>query len=85
MAGTTLRPIFAAVNDRQEERFSAEYKALLRSAYPPSSYGTVYEFRRVFVIAQAPEADTQLRSANAYATEPVGISRRSEDGDEIPA
>jgi trans-aconitate 2-methyltransferase len=85
MAGSTLRPIFATLNDRQEERFSAEYKALLRSAYPPNSYGTVYEFRRVFVIAQAPESDTQRRSAPAYATEQVGISRRSEDGDEVPA
>ncbi len=85
MAGSTLRPVFAALNDRQEERFSTEYKALLRSAYPANSYGTVYEFRRVFVVAQSPERDANPRSAHASAAEPVGASRRPDDAGEIPA
>lgn len=84
MAGSTLRPVFASLNDRQEERFSTEYKALLRSAYPANSYGTVYEFRRVFVVAQAPEPDAGLRSAHASTAEPVGAARRSDD-DTVPA
>ncbi len=73
MAGTTLRPVFAILNDRQEERFSEELKEMLRSAYPMTAYGTVYEFRRVFVVAQAPGAPSEMRRDRAVASEPMAV------------
>ncbi|MFI0351450.1 methyltransferase domain-containing protein [Actinomadura sp. 9N407] len=61
--GTTLRPVLTAL-DRAEPQgstetqgsaetrdFLSEYGAVLREAYPATPYGTVYPFRRVFVIA----------------------------------
>jgi trans-aconitate 2-methyltransferase len=79
MAGTTLRPIFAALDDRQTERFIRDYQNLLRQAYPAADFGTVFEFRRVFVIAQAPKAKNSQRSATAAAAEPVSAA----EGDEL--
>lgn len=52
ISGTGARPILQALSDDQRETFVAEYKALLRAAYPPQSYGTVLPFRRVFVVAE---------------------------------
>jgi trans-aconitate 2-methyltransferase len=50
--GTGLRPVVAALDHGTAERFLAEYGALLRSAYPAADYGTVFPFRRVFVVAR---------------------------------
>jgi trans-aconitate 2-methyltransferase len=83
MAGTTLRPIFAALTNGLLDQFTADFKQLLRKAYPASSYGTVYEFRRVFVIARAPELDKEERLLRAAAAEPVAI--QAAEGDEITA
>jgi trans-aconitate 2-methyltransferase len=49
--GTGLRPILAALSPDDATEFSAEYAALLRTAYPARSYGTVFEFLRTFVVA----------------------------------
>jgi trans-aconitate 2-methyltransferase len=49
--GTGLRPVLAALDERQAEEFLAAYRERARAAYPPAPYGTVLPFRRVFVIA----------------------------------
>jgi trans-aconitate 2-methyltransferase len=49
--GTGLRPALAALPDEDAVRFSAEYGALLREAYPRRSYGTPFPFKRTFVVA----------------------------------
>lgn len=53
--GTALRPVFAALpDDGSAAEFEREYSARLRTAYPPRPYGTVFPFRRIFVVARAP-------------------------------
>jgi trans-aconitate 2-methyltransferase len=54
ISGTGLRPVIAALDGAVREEFMAEYAALLREAYPQASYGTVFPFRRVFVVAHKP-------------------------------
>ncbi|MFI6350587.1 trans-aconitate 2-methyltransferase [Streptomyces sp. NPDC050560] len=51
--GTGLRPVLAALDDDPEaaERFTAEYRELLRAAYPRAPHGTVLPFRRIFAVA----------------------------------
>ena len=50
--GTALRPVLAALSDEEARaKFLAEYGPKLLSAYPPASYGTLFRFRRVFVVA----------------------------------
>ncbi|MFE1950191.1 trans-aconitate 2-methyltransferase [Streptomyces sp. NPDC059524] len=51
--GTGLRPVLTALADDPAARdaFVAEYAGLLRTAYPGSEHGTVFPFRRVFVVA----------------------------------
>jgi trans-aconitate 2-methyltransferase len=52
MLGTGLRPALDALPDpRQRADFLAEYGALLDSAYPRRSFGTVLPYRRVFAVA----------------------------------
>ena len=51
--GTGLRPVLAALEPGQAERFVAEYRERAAEAYPAAQYGTVLPFRRVFVVAQA--------------------------------
>ncbi|MGW0533536.1 trans-aconitate 2-methyltransferase [Streptomyces sp. NPDC003032] len=53
--GTGLRPVLTALADDPEatEAFLAEYRALLREAYPATAgHGTVFPFRRVFAVAR---------------------------------
>jgi trans-aconitate 2-methyltransferase len=52
ISGTGLRPVIAALDDAQRAEFTAEYGALLRKEYPKAGYGTVFPFRRVFLVAQ---------------------------------
>ncbi len=54
ISGTGLRPVIAALEGAERDAFTAEYGALLREAYPKASYGTVFAFRRVFVVAHRP-------------------------------
>jgi trans-aconitate 2-methyltransferase len=49
--GTGLRPVLAVLPPDQATAFLAEYRARMREAYPAASYGTVFPFRRVFVVA----------------------------------
>src|SRR6185437_10236322 len=50
--GTALRPVLTALGDEEARaNFLAEYGPKLLSAYPPASYGTLFRFRRVFVVA----------------------------------
>ncbi|HSE10788.1 MAG TPA: trans-aconitate 2-methyltransferase [Nocardioidaceae bacterium] len=54
ISGTGARPILQALPQPLREEFEAEYKPLLREAYPAGPQGTVLPFRRVFVVAQVP-------------------------------
>jgi len=49
--GTGLRPVLAALRPEQAAEFLDEYRARMSEAYPAASYGTVFPFRRVFVVA----------------------------------
>ncbi|MCX3060654.1 trans-aconitate 2-methyltransferase [Streptomyces beihaiensis] len=51
--GTGLRPVLTALADDPAARdaFLTEYATLLRAAYPPTGHGTVFPFRRIFVVA----------------------------------
>jgi trans-aconitate 2-methyltransferase len=48
--GTGLRPVLAALSESDGAAFSAEYAAQLRDAYPPTSAGTLFPFRRIFAV-----------------------------------
>jgi trans-aconitate 2-methyltransferase len=48
--GTGLRPVLAVLQPDQAAEFLDEYRARMSEAYPPASYGTVFPFRRVFVV-----------------------------------
>jgi trans-aconitate 2-methyltransferase len=51
--GTALRPVLTALADDPEAReaFLTEYRDALRAAYPAGPHGTVFPFRRLFVVA----------------------------------
>lgn len=52
MKGTALRPALDALPEESDrEAFLSELAAPLREAYPPGPCGTLFPFRRVFVIA----------------------------------
>lgn len=60
MKGTALRPAFDVLSREEErEEFVAELSARLREAYPPGPHGTIFPFRRIFVVASAPPAHGQ--------------------------
>lgn len=50
--GTTLRPVLAALDERQAAAFLAEYGARVRDAYHPQPFGTIFPFRRVFAVVR---------------------------------
>jgi trans-aconitate 2-methyltransferase len=49
--GSGLRPVLAVLDDDQAAGFLADYGERIRAVYPPSSFGTVFPFRRVFTVA----------------------------------
>jgi trans-aconitate 2-methyltransferase len=49
--GTGLRPVLAALQPDQAAQFLDEYRARMSEAYPAAPYGTVFPFRRVFMVA----------------------------------
>lgn len=51
LRGTALRPVLAALDPADAAEFTAELGACLLAAYPRRPYGTVFPFRRVFVVA----------------------------------
>jgi trans-aconitate 2-methyltransferase len=52
--GTGLRPVLTALDADQARDFLAEYGTRVREAYPPSSFGTLFPFRRVFAVGRRP-------------------------------
>ncbi|MQY04027.1 trans-aconitate 2-methyltransferase [Actinomadura macrotermitis] len=52
--GTALRPVLSALDPADTTGFLTAYAALLREAYPAAPHGTVFPFRRVFVVAGRP-------------------------------
>lgn len=52
ISSTGARPMLDALPEPLRADFAAEYRAQLRTAYPPRPYGTVLPFRRVFVVAR---------------------------------
>jgi trans-aconitate 2-methyltransferase len=64
MRGTGLRPVLAALAGQAApdagdarpaaELFEEEYAALLHAAYPPTSHGTLFSFRRIFAVGHKP-------------------------------
>jgi trans-aconitate 2-methyltransferase len=52
LAGTTLRPILAALAQDDRERFLADCAGPLAEAYPKRDIGTIFPFRRIFVVAR---------------------------------
>ncbi|WP_433269881.1 trans-aconitate 2-methyltransferase [Actinosynnema sp. CS-041913] len=53
IAGTTLRPVRAALDDASWAEFRAQLAPLLREAYPERADGTTwFPFRRVFAVAR---------------------------------
>ena len=52
--GTTLRPVLSALDPGETDEFLSACREALRQAYPAAPYGTVYPFRRIFVIATTP-------------------------------
>lgn len=49
--GTGLRPVLAALSAEDAAEFEQTYAEHLRSAYPGAEFGTVFPFRRTFVVA----------------------------------
>jgi trans-aconitate 2-methyltransferase len=54
ISGTGARPTLASLPEPLREEFVADYKELLRTAYPPGPHGTVLPFRRVFAVGHLP-------------------------------
>lgn len=52
--GTALRPLRDALEAAEAKQFEAEYAALLAEAYPPRAQGTLFPFRRLFIVGQKP-------------------------------
>lgn len=52
MKGTGLRPVLTRLSQDQHEQFLSLYGAQLRAAYPVSSVGTLYPFRRLFFVGR---------------------------------
>ncbi|MFB9712014.1 trans-aconitate 2-methyltransferase [Streptosporangium nondiastaticum] len=52
VSGTALRPALDRLDPRETEEFLADCGARLGEAYPRGPYGTVFPFRRIFVVAR---------------------------------
>jgi trans-aconitate 2-methyltransferase len=52
--GTALRPVLAVLSPEDGAAFEREYAHRLAEAYPSTEYGTVYPFRRIFVVGRKP-------------------------------
>lgn len=50
--GTGLRPVLQALDDAGAAAFEAEYSQLLDQAYPAGIFGTIFPFRRIFMVGQ---------------------------------
>ncbi len=54
LRGTGLRPVLAALSADDGAEFSAALADRLRAAYPPTPHGTLFPFRRLFVVGHKP-------------------------------
>lgn len=52
--GTGLRPVLAKLDAEDAAQFESEYAARLRTAYPATTHGTLFPFRRIFAVAHKP-------------------------------
>ncbi|HEX7187435.1 MAG TPA: trans-aconitate 2-methyltransferase [Actinomycetes bacterium] len=52
MKGTGLRPVLAALDEREQEELIDQYRALVAPAYPQRPHGTVLPYRRIFAVAR---------------------------------
>ncbi|MEU8362057.1 trans-aconitate 2-methyltransferase [Nonomuraea sp. NPDC048882] len=52
VSGTALRPILDRLDPDEQRRFKRDLAKPLAEAYPASSYGTPFPFRRIFVVVQ---------------------------------
>jgi trans-aconitate 2-methyltransferase len=50
--GTALRPLLAKLTPDQQERFLSHCRPLFAKAYPKSEGGTLFPYRRMFVVAK---------------------------------
>jgi trans-aconitate 2-methyltransferase len=50
--GTALRPLLAKLMPEQQERFLAQCRPLFAKAYPKTDGGTLFPYRRLFVVAR---------------------------------
>jgi len=50
--GTGLRPVLAALDAADTAEFEQSYAAMLNEAYPAGEHGTLFPFRRIFVVAR---------------------------------
>jgi trans-aconitate 2-methyltransferase len=50
--GTALRPVLGALDADEAAGFLADYAGRLREAYPRRPHGTLFPFRRIFVVAR---------------------------------
>jgi trans-aconitate 2-methyltransferase len=50
--GTALRPLLAKLPTDQQERFLAQCRPLFAKAYPKTDGGTLFPYRRLFVVAK---------------------------------
>jgi trans-aconitate 2-methyltransferase len=52
MKGTALRPVLTRLREDQREPFLSVYGVKLLAAYPPGTHGTLFPFRRLFLLAR---------------------------------
>lgn len=50
--GTALRPVLSLLDGADRDEFVADYAAALRATYPKQGFGTVFPFRRTFVVGR---------------------------------
>ncbi|WP_375500492.1 trans-aconitate 2-methyltransferase [uncultured Jatrophihabitans sp.] len=54
LRGTGLRPVLAALPAAEADEFTAALASRLSLAYPPTPHGTLFPFRRLFVVGHKP-------------------------------
>jgi trans-aconitate 2-methyltransferase len=64
--GTTLRPVLAALDAEQAAAFLREYGELVRQAYKPRTFGTLFPFRRVFTVLHRHGDPGHDEAGNSY-------------------
>lgn len=73
--GTALRPLLSVLSEPGEaEAFLAELGAVLRAAYPPGPAGTVFPFRRLFVVGRRPGQPAAAPAAGLYGIHHVQLA-----------